>query len=112
MPQFWLEDDAKLSEEDSERGIAELDKFALDTLQELVLREKFLGISQTSLQHLARVDVGCIFKRVTGWQYFVNEVTRFPGFATWPTYTTEQQKDDIRSALVEGWLSTKVDRRF
>lgn len=91
-------------EESGEQGVRELDGFAIQTLQALISRERRMGITTSSIQHFVRMDVGCIYKKAIGWQYFVNEVTRFPGMNTWPRLWTEIEREKVRGALVKGWL--------
>jgi hypothetical protein len=93
----------ELTREEGERGLRELDDFVVETLRALIRRERGLGVAEPTISHLARVDVGFI-KGERGWNYFVNEVTRTPAISTWPGLQDEPRLEEMRRALVDGWL--------
>jgi hypothetical protein len=87
-------------------GIEELDRFAINTLQALIKREKSLGMANPTIEHLARVDIACLWEESSGWRYFVNEITRLPTVGLWGKHLDEPVWDKLRVALVSGWLKS------
>jgi hypothetical protein len=99
-PRFCHED----TNTQSPKGIEQIDHFAVQTLQALIKRERQLGITKSSLQCLARMDISCLYTPTGAWQFFVNEVTRFPALNMWLNEMPDFVQDKVKEVIVNNLL--------